>query len=46
MIIAAQEKYKIYLNMHRQPFEQLKIGDKVWLNLKNIATDRPYKKLN
>jgi hypothetical protein len=32
--------------MHYQSFEQFKIGNKVWFNLKNIATDRPYKKLN
>ena len=26
--------------------ERLRIGDRVWLNLKNIITDRPYKKLD
>jgi hypothetical protein len=46
IMAAAQEKYETYANTHRQPFEQFKIGDKVWLNLKNIATDRPCKKLN
>jgi hypothetical protein len=46
MMAAAQEKYETYANIHRQPFEQFKVGDKVWLNLKNIATDRPCKKLD
>jgi transposase InsO family protein len=46
IIAAAQEKYEIYANTHRQPFEQFKIGDKVWLNLKNIATNKPCKKLD
>jgi hypothetical protein len=46
MMAAAQEKYETYANTYRQPFEQFKIGDKIWLNLKNIATDRPCKKLN
>jgi hypothetical protein len=46
MMAAAQEKYETYANTHRQPFEQFKVGDKVWLNLKNIATDRPCKKLD
>jgi hypothetical protein len=31
-----QGKYDIYANTHRQPFEQFKIGDKIWLNLKKI----------
>jgi hypothetical protein len=46
MMAVAQEKYKAYANIYRQPFEQFKIGDKVWFNLKNIATDRPCKKLD
>jgi hypothetical protein len=46
IMAAIQEKYEIYANTHRQPSEQFKVGDKVWLNLKNIATDRPCKKLD
>jgi hypothetical protein len=45
-IAVVQEKYETYANMHHQPFEQFKIGDKIWLNLKNITIDRPCKKLN
>jgi hypothetical protein len=46
IITAAQEKYETYANTYRQPFEQFKIGDKIWPNLKNIATNRPCKKLD
>jgi hypothetical protein len=46
IMAAAQEKYEIYANTHRQSSEQFKVGDKVWLNLKNIATNRPCKKLD
>ena len=46
MIAAAQEKYETYANEHRQPAEQFRVGDKVWLRLQNIVTDRPCKKLD
>lgn len=46
MMAAAQERYEQYANMHRQPSEQFQVGDHVWLNLKNILTDRPCKKLD
>lgn len=46
MIGAAQEKYEMYSNRNRQASEQFQIGDKVWLSLKNIITDRPCKKLD
>jgi hypothetical protein len=46
IMAAAQGKYEIYATTYRQPFEQFKIGDKIWLNLKNIATNRPCKKLD
>jgi hypothetical protein len=46
IIAAAQEKYETYANTYRQQFEQFKIGDKIWLNLKNIATNKPCKKLD
>jgi hypothetical protein len=46
IIAAAQEKYEIYANIYRQLSEQFKIGDKIWLNLKDIATDRSCKKLD
>lgn len=46
MMATAQEKYETYANEHRRPAEQFRVGDKVWLNLKNITTDRPCKKLD
>jgi transposase InsO family protein len=46
MIAAAQEKYEGYANLNRQPAEQFRVGDKVWLNLGNIITNRPSKKLD
>ncbi|KAJ6437630.1 AAA family ATPase [Purpureocillium lavendulum] len=42
----AQEVQQQYANQHRQPATQLKVGDKVWLNLRNIKTVRPSKKLD
>ncbi|KMW68261.1 hypothetical protein BDDG_12700 [Blastomyces dermatitidis ATCC 18188] len=33
-------------NVHRDPAEQYKIGDLVWLNLKNIRTTRPSRTLD
>lgn len=46
MMAAAQEKYETYANEYRQPAEQFHVGDKVWLRLHNIVTDRPCKKLD
>ena len=45
-IAYAQDIQQQYANQHRQPAERLRAGDRVWLNLKNITTDRPCKKLN
>jgi hypothetical protein len=45
-IATAQQTQEQYANRHRQPAAQFQIGDKVWLNLKNIKTDRPSKKLD
>ena len=42
----AQEIQQKYANQHRQPAPKFKIGDKVWLNLRNIKTVRPSKKLD
>jgi len=33
-------------NRHRQQAQRFKIGDKVWLNLKNVKTSRTTKKLD
>jgi hypothetical protein len=45
-IAAAQQAQELHANRHRQPAMQFKVGDKVWLNLKNIKTDRPCKKID
>lgn len=42
----AQEQQEYYANKGRQPADQFKAGDKVWLKLKNIKTDRPSRKLD
>ena len=46
VIVYAQDIQQQYANQHRQPAERLKAGDRVWLNLKNITTDRPCKKVH
>jgi len=43
---AAQEQQEQIANRRRQPAPAYRQGDKVWLNLKNITTDRPSKKLD
>ena len=45
-IAYAQDIQQQYANQHRQPAECLRVGDRVWLNLKNVTTDKPYKKLD
>ena len=45
MVVAQQSQVK-YANLHREESISYKEGDKVWLNLKNISTDRPSKKLD
>ena len=45
-IAYAQDIQQQYANQHRQPAERLRVGDRVWLNLKNVTTDRPCKKLD
>lgn len=45
-IAVAQQTQEQHANRHRQPAAQFQVGDKVWLNLKNIRTDRPCKKLD
>ena len=41
----AQEHMSAQANKHRNP-DPLKVGDQVWLNAKNIRTERPSKKLD
>jgi hypothetical protein len=45
-IASAQKRQEQYTNASRQPAEQFHIGDRVWLSLRNITTDRPFKKLD
>lgn len=42
----AQQRQEHYANQKRDPSQTFHVGDKVWLNLKNIRTDRPSKKLD
>jgi hypothetical protein len=42
----AQERQEEYANRDRQVAEQFRVGDKVWLRMKNVKTDRPSKKLD
>jgi hypothetical protein len=43
---SAQEQYERHANKRLRPSVQLKVGDKVWLNLRNVKTDRACKKLD
>lgn len=43
---AAQQLQEEYANQHRQPAPSYRVGQKVWLDLRNIKTDRPSKKLD
>lgn len=43
---AAQQAQEDYANRRRDPATNYKVGDKVWLDLRNIRTDRPSKKLD
>jgi hypothetical protein len=42
----AQELQEEYANRARQAAEQFRVGDKVWLRLSNVKTDRPSRKLD
>lgn len=43
---SAQEEQEKQANTKRQPAEQFRPGDKVWLRLQNIRSERPSKKLD
>jgi hypothetical protein len=45
-LAAAQEQMEQYANRKTDPAPKYQVGDKVWLNLRNIRTDRPNKKLD
>lgn len=42
----AQESYEHYANTRRQPAPEYQVGDRVWLDLRNLRTDRPSQKLD
>jgi hypothetical protein len=42
----AQQEQERQANRHRVPSPAYKVGDKVWLDLRNIRTERPTKKLD
>lgn len=42
---AAEDMARFY-NRHRQPVPEIKVGDKVWLDARNLRTERPSKKLD
>lgn len=43
---SAQERQEEYANQARQAAERFYVGDRVWLRLQNVKTDRPSKKLD
>lgn len=43
---SAQEKYETQANQKRDPAPAYRIGDEVYLNTKNLTTDRPHKKFD
>lgn len=43
---APQQDQERYANRSRRPTEQRRVGDKVYLDLKNVETTRPKKKLD
>lgn len=45
-MVSAQQQQEYYSNRDRAPADSFKVGDKVWLNLKNVKTLRPCKKLD
>ncbi|KAI0995241.1 hypothetical protein K3495_g12940 [Podosphaera aphanis] len=45
-MITAQHIMEQNANRHRKPADKLKVGDKVWLNLKNVTTPQLKKKFS
>jgi transposase InsO family protein len=45
-LIAAQQRMEDIANRRREAAPEYKVGQKVWLDLRNIRTDRPSKKLD
>ena len=45
-LLVSQEAHKFAANLHRTPALSYEVEDQVWLNSKNIRTQRPSKKLD
>jgi transposase InsO family protein len=45
-LAAAEQRYEDAANQRRRPAERFRVGDKVWLNLRNYRSPRPSKKLD
>lgn len=45
-LAASQAKMEDSANKKRQPAEELRVGDKVWLDMRNYRSQRPSKKLD
>lgn len=45
-LAATQERMERSANRHRDPAPKYKVGDSVWLDLRNVRTERPSKKLD
>ena len=45
-LAAAQQRMEDNANRHRTAAEELKVGNKVWLDLRNIKTPKAFKKFN
>jgi hypothetical protein len=43
---SSQEVQERHANTRRQPADQFRVGDQVWLRLRNIRSKRPSKKLD
>ena len=41
----AKDEYTLYYNRHREPAPELQLGDLVWVDATDIATNRPSVKL-
>ena len=45
-LLVFQEAQKFAANLHRTPAPSYQVRDQVWLDFKNIRTQRPFKKLD
>jgi hypothetical protein len=46
LVAHVQDKYERYTNLRSQLAQQFRVGDKVWLSMRNITTLRPHRKLD